>query len=85
MEIELTTEAQKDLEFWKLSNNESVLRKIRILLESIQISPFRGIGKPEALKHELAGKWSRRITKEHRIVYSIENKTIYIFSLRGHY
>jgi len=79
MEIELTTEAQKDLEFWKLSNSESVLRKIRILLESIQISPFRGIGKPESLKHELAGKWSRRITKEHRFVYSIENKTIYNF------
>jgi toxin YoeB len=56
MEIELTSEAQKDLEYWKDNNNESILKKIRGLLESIQISPFQGIGKPEALKHELSGK-----------------------------
>jgi toxin YoeB len=85
MEIELTSEAQKDLEYWRASNNESILKKIRGLVESIQISPFQGIGKPEALKHELSGKWSRRITREHRLIYSIEKNTIYIFSLRGHY
>jgi toxin YoeB len=46
---------------------------------------FDGIGKPEPLKHQLAGKWSRRIDKANRIIYKIENKTIYIFSLKGHY
>jgi len=64
---------------------ESICIKIRSLLESIQASPFTGIGKPEALKYEQSGKWSRRINQEHRLVYEVLNDIIIVHSLRGHY
>jgi toxin YoeB len=54
-------------------------------LENILETPFSGIGKPEALKHELSGKWSRRITQSDRLIYEIAGNKIYVFSLRGHY
>lgn len=85
MEIEYTIQAKEDLFYWKRTNNISVLIKIRKLLENIIQTPFSGIGKPEALKHELFGKWSRRITKSDRLVYQIVDNKLYIFSLRGHY
>jgi len=56
MEIELTTRAQEDLEYWSGTGNALVLKKIRTLLENILETPFSGIGKPELLKHELSGK-----------------------------
>ena len=68
MEIIFEPTALEDLAFWKASGNELTLKKIRALLENIQPTPFAGIGKPEPLKHQLAGKWSRRITGEHRLV-----------------
>jgi len=61
------------------------MRKIEELIESISSTPFDGIGKPEMLKHDLAGKYSRRINREHRIIYRVEDRTIYILSLKGHY
>lgn len=85
MEIILLPPAVKDLAHWKKTGNKSIQNKISKLLKSIKESPFEGIGKPEALKHELSGKWSRRITQEHRIVYEVEGTNIYIFSLKGHY
>lgn len=85
MEIEFTSEAKKDLEYWKKSGNSKVLKRIRQLIESIQETPFDGIGKPEALKFDLAGKWSRRINKADRIIYTITDSIIYINSLKGHY
>jgi len=48
-------------------------------------NPYKGIGKPEALKYDLAPKWSRRITKEHRYIYLIKDNTLIVYSLRGHY
>lgn len=59
--IKLTSEALLDLEFWKKSGNTIILKRIRQLLQSIQNDPYNGIGKPEPLKHNLAGHWSRRI------------------------
>ncbi|WP_208864677.1 Txe/YoeB family addiction module toxin [Mucilaginibacter gossypiicola] len=61
--------------------------KIHQLLHAISQDPFSGIGKPEMLKHNLTGLWSRRINQEHRIIYEVleEEKTIKIHSLRGHY
>ena len=86
MEIELTVAAKEDLAYWTKTGNKVVLKKIRNLLEDISKTPFSGIGKPEALKHNLSGKWSRRITKADRIIYQIvDNNIIYVFSLRGHY
>jgi len=85
MEIEYTEQAQDDLKFWKKSVNKSVQNKIVKLLDAILENPYEGIGKPEALKHELTGKWSRRITAEHRIIYVVIDSIIFIQSLKGHY
>ena len=59
--------------------------KIKRLLEEIQQTPFEGTGKPETLKHNWTGYWSRRITSEHRLVYKIEDETLYVAQLRYHY
>ncbi|MBC6109443.1 Txe/YoeB family addiction module toxin [Pedobacter fastidiosus] len=85
MEIEYTVQAQNDLKFWKKSGNKVIQKKIFQLLQAIIESPFAGIGKPEALKYELSGKWSRRINDEHRIIYVVVDAIIYIQSLKGHY
>jgi toxin YoeB len=85
MEIKLTIKAQADLSFWQKTKNDSVLNKIRQLLESIDKTPFSGIGKPESLKHNYSGIWSRRIDKKNRILYEITDNIITIYSLKGHY
>jgi len=85
MEIEYTLQASDDLDFWKKSNNVAMLKKIRNLIESITETPYEGIGKPEPLKYNLTGYWSRRINKEHRIVYEIGELKVTILSLKGHY
>lgn len=83
--VEFTLVARKDVEFFQRSGDRNILKKIRKLLESLQKDPFHGIGKPEPLKHELSGCWSRRINKEHRLVYEVLKKRIIILSVRGHY
>lgn len=85
MEIIYLPEADKDLNYWIRVGDKAILRKISEITKSIIESPYKGIGKPEALKHHLAPKWSRRITKEHRYVYLIHNEKLYVYSLRGHY
>ncbi|MCW3074725.1 MAG: yoeB 2 [Flaviaesturariibacter sp.] len=85
MEIIFQPQALEDLQHWKKSGDEKILKKIRELLENIQETPFEGIGKPEPLKHSLAGKWSRRITGEHRLVYKVEKEVITIYQVRFHY
>ena len=87
MEIIYSEEAQKDILFWKKSGNKSIQRKISQLLDAISTNPYQGIGKPEMLKHDLTGFWSRRINHEHRIVYRLleEERIIMIYSLKGHY
>lgn len=85
MEVIFTPKASADLKDWKKSGNIGVQKKIEELLKSIRDTPFEGIGKPEPLRHEMSGKWSRRIDHTHRIVYSYENDVISIFLLRGHY
>ena len=89
MEVIYSEKAQRDREFWKKSGNIAIMNKISSLIEAIQINPFEGIGKPEQLKHNLSGYWSRRINQEHRIIYQvIDTNTIEILdilSLKGHY
>ncbi|MBP1678081.1 MAG: Txe/YoeB family addiction module toxin [Bacteroidetes bacterium] len=77
--------AKKDIEFHQKAGNLTVLRKINTLILEIIENPFSGTGKPEALKYELTGKWSRRINREHRLIYSVTESTIYIYSAKGHY
>jgi toxin YoeB len=70
MNIEFTAHGWEDFSYW-IENDESVVVKIKELLKSIRQEPFKGIGKPEPLKFGLKGFWSRRITSEHRLVYTI--------------
>lgn len=85
MEIIYSETAKEDIAFWKKSGDKGIQKKIQSLIEAIQKSPFEGIGKPHALKGNLYGSWSRRIDKEHRIIYKVEEEYIKISSLRGHY
>ncbi len=85
MEVIFTPKALADLSYWQKSGNVKLQNKIKALLRAIALTPFSGVGKPEALKHNLSGKWSRRINQEHRIVYSVVEETIYVYSLKGHY
>ena len=87
MELKLAPTAEEDRDFWKNSGNQAIMKRISALLADIKEHPYTGIGKPERLKYELAGKWSRRINDEHRIVYSVnENENIVeILALRYHY
>ncbi|MCM1044959.1 MAG: Txe/YoeB family addiction module toxin [Candidatus Gastranaerophilales bacterium] len=62
-----------------------VVKRINALIRDIRRNPFEGIGKPEPLKGKLSGFWSRRIDKEHRIVYAVENDNVMIIACRGHY
>lgn len=78
-------EAWEDYLYWYAKNNKSTIKKIHRLIEAIERSPFSGIGKPEALKYELSGKWSRRITEEDRLIYAIEDDVLYIYSCKDHY
>ncbi len=72
------------IEFW-LRNDRRTLLRILELIKDIQRDPFNGKGKPEPLKHELTGLWARRITEEHRLVYSVADEAITVHSCRFHY
>jgi toxin YoeB len=85
VEIDLYEKAIKDFEYWKKSGNKIIQKKIAQLFNDMKVHPFEGIGKPEQLKYQLTGKWSRRINSEHRIIYDVVDNTINIYSLRGHY
>lgn len=84
--LEFSRQAIKDIDFHKKTGNKASLKKLFQLLEELTEHPTSGTGKPEQLKHNLAGYWSRRISQEHRIVYKImENETVRIYSAKGHY
>lgn len=87
MEIIFTPNAKKDFNYWKQTGNKRIVKRIHDLLADIVEHPFTGIGKPEPLKGNFQGLWSRRITDEHRLVYSVSNGMIYIYviSMSFHY
>lgn len=76
--------AWEDYQFW-IDNDKKSLRKLNALIKECQRTPFEGIGKPEPLRQNLSGFWSRRITGEHRLVYKVENDVLYIAQCRYHY
>jgi toxin YoeB len=82
--ILFSPEALRQLDEWKIENPKIAIR-IVLLITAISESPFSGIGKPEPLKHSLQGKWSRRITREHRLVYEVRDATVRIISCKFHY
>ncbi|HEY9210846.1 MAG TPA: Txe/YoeB family addiction module toxin [Methylotenera sp.] len=84
MPIKFSDQAWDDYLYWQ-SNDRATIKRINTLLKEIQRSPFEGIGKPEPLKHNLSGFWSRRIDEEHRLVYSVQEDTLLIAQCRYHY
>jgi toxin YoeB len=84
MKIVFLDKAWEDYLYWQ-NTDKAMLKKINSLIKEIERIPFEGSGKPEPLKHNLAGLWSRRITLEHRLVYKIEKDAVVIFQCRYHY
>lgn len=84
MPIKFSDHAWDDYLYWQ-TTDKAVLKRINALIRDIQRSPFEGIGKPEALKHNLSGFWSRRIDDEHRLVYTVDEETILVAQCRYHY
>ena len=82
--VTLSPVALQQLDEWKAADSKMLARIISLIIETTS-SPFSGTGKPEPLKHDLKGKWSRRINQEHRLVYEVKDHTIWIISCRYHY
>jgi toxin YoeB len=76
--------AWEDYQYW-IETDKKILRKLNSLIKECQRAPFEGTGKPEALRQNLSGFWSRRITGEHRLVYKVENDVLFIAQCRYHY
>lgn len=84
MNLLWTDESWDDYLYWQTTDRKMV-KKINELIKSIQRTPFEGIGKPEPLRFELSGCWSRRIDSEHRLIYEVEEGIIRIIAARFHY
>ncbi|NLX29881.1 MAG: Txe/YoeB family addiction module toxin [Bacteroidales bacterium] len=84
MDIFWDNSAWEDYLYWQ-GNDRNVLLKINALIKECQRTPFEGTGKPEPLRQNLSGFWSRRINSEHRLVYKVEDNTLYIAQCRYHY
>ncbi|MBS5831057.1 MAG: Txe/YoeB family addiction module toxin [Campylobacter concisus] len=83
-DIKWDFDAWKDYLSWQ-NQDKNTLKRINELIKDTTRDPFDGIGKPEALKGNLSGFYSRRINSEHRLVYAVDETTIYIIACKGHY
>lgn len=83
MKVSFSEAAFADYQEW--SQDKKTFAKINELIKNICRAPFSGIGKPEPLKHELSGYWSRRISQEHRLVYKVTEDEVFIASCKFHY
>ncbi|HDL6962809.1 TPA: Txe/YoeB family addiction module toxin [Yersinia enterocolitica] len=84
MRITFSSHSWADYLYWQ-QTDKKILKRINELVKDTQRTPFEGKGKPEPLKHNLAGFWSRRITEEHRLVYEISGDDLLIAACRYHY
>jgi len=84
MRIVFADQGWEDFTYW-VANDRKIAKRIVRLIDDIQRQPFAGVGKPEPLKHDLAGFWSRRITDEHRLVYAVEGDQLLVAQARYHY
>ncbi len=84
MNIVFSPTAREDQLYFK-EHEPKTADRIKLLVKDIMLTPYGGLGKPEPLKHNLSGCWSRRINREHRLVYRIEGSSIHIVSCRYHY
>lgn len=83
--LRFSDQAKDDISQHKKAGNKSVVNKITLLLQELAQHPFTGTGKPEPLKYSLTGCWSRRINREHRLVYEVSEDFVFILSAKGHY
>jgi len=83
--LDFTDKAKEDIAEHKRAGNKALLNKLLVLLEELAEHPFTGTGKPEPLKYNLTGTWSRRINREHRLVYEVIENTVCILSAKDHY
>ncbi len=83
-QVSFTPTAFDEYNEW-IRNNPEIIPKILELIRDISRNPFKGLGKPEPLKGNFKGFWSRRITQEHRLVYKVDSDSIFIVKCRGHY
>lgn len=84
MKLVFAEAAWEDYLYWQ-QQDKRMVERINKLIKEVQREPFAGIGKPEPLKHALAGYWSRRLTEEHRMVYKVDGDSLLIAQLRYHY
>jgi toxin YoeB len=84
MNLLFTSGSWEDYLYWQ-KNDKKILKRINLLIKETIRNPFEGVGKPEPLKHQLQGCWSRRIDLEHRLVYEITDTTVRIISCKFHY
>jgi len=84
MKITFSINSWEDYLSWQ-KDDKKILRKINKLIKDIQRTPYHGLGNPEPLKYDLSGFWSRRVDREHRLVYQVFDKEILIYSCRFHY
>jgi len=84
MNVTFTPTALDDLRYW-LKTDKRQAERVLALIEEIRRTPFEGTGKPEPLRFQLAGCWSRRIDREHRLVYQVEETEIVVIACRYHY
>jgi len=84
MRIIFSRNAWEEYISWQ-REDKKILKRINLLIKEIQRTPFEGVGNPEPLKYDLAGFWSRRITREHRLVYQYTDGDILVYSCRYHY
>lgn len=84
MKITFSKNSWEDYISWQ-KDDKKILKRINQLIKDIQSAPFQGLGNPEPLKYDLSGFWSRRIDREHRLVYQVFEKEILIYSCRYHY
>jgi len=84
MNITWTDDAWDDYLYWQ-QHDKKVLKRINLLIKDMKREAFEGLGKPEPLRYELAGCWSRRITDEHRLVYELVENSIVVIACRFHY
>jgi toxin YoeB len=82
--VKLIVKAQKEYFQWRKDRPE-LAKKVDELIESIEEYPFKGIGKPEPLKHGLKGFWSRRVTEKHRMIYEVQGELVYVHRCAEHY
>jgi len=84
MTLSWAEKAWEDYLFWQ-KTDKKVLKRISLLLKDIKRQPFEGLGDPEPLKHNWSGYWSRRIDREHRLVYTVSDESIIVVQCRYHY